>query len=128
MIRRPPRSTRTDTLFPYTTLFRSLADVKRVAPAVQHAVDAGAGGQRLHRVGDHRDAARQAFAQPGRLRLFTLATQLPGPASGLGQGRLRRILLQSPGRALAAPTGLVAGPSGGSGVGTAGGYCLGVPV
>src|SRR3546814_8100 len=28
MIRRPPRSTRTDTLFPYTTLFRSLADVQ----------------------------------------------------------------------------------------------------
>src|SRR3546814_4490454 len=26
MIRRPPRSTRTDTLFPYTTLFRSLYD------------------------------------------------------------------------------------------------------
>src|SRR3546814_7183697 len=26
MIRRPPRSTRTDTLFPYTTLFRSLID------------------------------------------------------------------------------------------------------
>src|SRR3546814_5710087 len=26
MIRRPPRSTRTDTLFPYTTLFRSLLD------------------------------------------------------------------------------------------------------
>src|SRR3546814_1621276 len=25
MIRRPPRSTRSDTLFPYTTLFRSLA-------------------------------------------------------------------------------------------------------
>src|SRR3546814_5148466 len=25
MIRRPPRSTRTDTLFPYTTLFRSMA-------------------------------------------------------------------------------------------------------
>src|SRR3546814_17575599 len=26
MLRRPPRSTRTDTLFPYPTLFRSLAD------------------------------------------------------------------------------------------------------
>src|SRR3546814_9338600 len=26
MIRRPPRSTRTDTLFPYTTLFRSVGD------------------------------------------------------------------------------------------------------
>src|SRR3546814_4920589 len=29
MIRRPPRSTRTDTLFPYTTLFRSSALAKR---------------------------------------------------------------------------------------------------
>src|SRR3546814_16320710 len=28
MIRRPPRSTRTDTLFPYTTLFRSIAERK----------------------------------------------------------------------------------------------------
>src|SRR3546814_2624904 len=28
MIRRPPRSTRTDTLFPYMTLFRSLLSVK----------------------------------------------------------------------------------------------------
>src|SRR3546814_1383189 len=29
MIRRPPRSTRTDTLFPYTTLFRSLFELVR---------------------------------------------------------------------------------------------------
>src|SRR3546814_4466739 len=29
MIRRPPRSTRTDTLFPYTTLFRSGCDDER---------------------------------------------------------------------------------------------------
>src|SRR3546814_16945222 len=29
MIRRPPRSTRTDTLFPYTTLFRSSPDAVR---------------------------------------------------------------------------------------------------
>src|SRR3546814_11209587 len=33
MIRRPPRSTRTDTLFPYTTLFRSLIE----APAALNA-------------------------------------------------------------------------------------------
>src|SRR3546814_1952371 len=32
MIRRPPRSTRTDTLFPYTTLFRSI--VRRAGTAV----------------------------------------------------------------------------------------------
>src|SRR3546814_4724961 len=38
MIRRPPRSTRTDTLFPYMTLFRSSAD-----RSVQ-VVDGGLGG------------------------------------------------------------------------------------
>src|SRR3546814_1596261 len=32
MIRRPPRSTRTDTLFPYTTLFRSLARLDAAWP------------------------------------------------------------------------------------------------
>src|SRR3546814_7905649 len=32
MIRRPPRSTRTDTLFPYTTLFRSMAGGRRRRP------------------------------------------------------------------------------------------------
>src|SRR3546814_9432190 len=30
MIRRPPRSTRTDTLFPYTTLFRSKSYIVRI--------------------------------------------------------------------------------------------------
>src|SRR3546814_15772610 len=30
MIRRPPRSTRTDTLFPYTTLFRSVRESRRI--------------------------------------------------------------------------------------------------
>src|SRR3546814_13162214 len=34
MIRRPPRSTRTDTLFPYTTLFRSLCSL--VLPTSPH--------------------------------------------------------------------------------------------
>src|SRR3546814_15506627 len=34
MIRRPPRSTRTDTLFPYTTLFRSLdSEAERLGEA-----------------------------------------------------------------------------------------------
>src|SRR3546814_5770565 len=49
MIRRPPRSTRTDTLFPYTTLFRSA----RVAPFVELV-----GGQRdafIEHGGDHID-------------------------------------------------------------------------
>src|SRR3546814_3914341 len=39
MIRRPPRSTRTDTLFPYTTLFRSVdgGQIARHRPAVELA-------------------------------------------------------------------------------------------
>src|SRR3546814_16274226 len=36
MIRRPPRSTRTDTLFPYTTLFRSKGKAAgKAAPAIR---------------------------------------------------------------------------------------------
>src|SRR3546814_16894684 len=34
MIRRPPRSTRTDTLFPYTTLFRSSKTISRAGVRV----------------------------------------------------------------------------------------------
>src|SRR3546814_8142383 len=37
MIRRPPRSTRTDTLFPYTTLFRSPQKEQPHAATGQHA-------------------------------------------------------------------------------------------
>src|SRR3546814_4362636 len=35
MIRRPPRSTRTDTLFPYTTLFRSVSGPGTDAPPIR---------------------------------------------------------------------------------------------
>src|SRR3546814_2625276 len=35
MIRRPPRSTRTDTLFPYTTLFRSVVHVDGDRPQLE---------------------------------------------------------------------------------------------
>src|SRR3546814_8765278 len=37
MIRRPPRSTRTDTLFPYTTLFRSVK--KMMSPELLNRLD-----------------------------------------------------------------------------------------
>src|SRR3546814_7900729 len=51
MIRRPPRSTRTDTLFPYTTLFRSRKELNDIIPAnpnqpydirevISHVIDA----------------------------------------------------------------------------------------
>src|SRR3546814_8411954 len=38
MIRRPPRSTRTDTLFPYTTLFRSIASAPTALPLLESDV------------------------------------------------------------------------------------------
>src|SRR3546814_9402992 len=47
MIRRPPRSTRTDTLFPYTTLFRS----QRAAQPDQHRDQAQVADRRI---GQHR--------------------------------------------------------------------------
>src|SRR3546814_289721 len=72
MIRRPPRSTRTDTLFPYTTLFRSrtdqvpttyprLADVIGFVPAeaVIATCDAVMGVQRDY--GNRKDRARARF-------------------------------------------------------------------
>src|SRR3546814_2912140 len=40
MIRRPPRSTRTDTLFPYTTLFRSHRWRRRPEPGAYRRPDA----------------------------------------------------------------------------------------
>src|SRR3546814_18052190 len=49
MIRRPPRSTRTDTLFPYTTLFRSqraAADMDVVRAAGMKSIDLGLRGSR----------------------------------------------------------------------------------
>src|SRR3546814_8698081 len=73
MIRRPPRSTRTDTLFPYTTLFRSLGvdrdDVKvRVGhlQAGDDQADAGGGEGRHLGLPDH---LGHLHAAPGQRRV-----------------------------------------------------------
>src|SRR3546814_6909822 len=39
MIRRPPRFTRTDTLFPYTTLFRSSATLRSERQVIEKLID-----------------------------------------------------------------------------------------
>src|SRR3546814_9384976 len=90
MIRRPPRSTRTDTLFPYTTLFRSFAGFGCVGQA--QAGEAGRSG------GDDRGAAGsacrereemtaaiidgKAFAEELRARV---ADAVPGFAAAAGR-------------------------------------------
>src|SRR3546814_974788 len=76
MIRRTPRSTRTDTLFPYTTLFRSPdvgvdaaflhAAARRCVIARGGQAERGGVGQRQHRL--HRPLAEAAFAHDQRAR------------------------------------------------------------
>src|SRR3546814_19774705 len=62
MIRRPPRSTRTDTLFPYTTLFRShgaILLVKRLGCVGAFAIA-------LDKVSEHRPMALEMAAKVHR--------------------------------------------------------------
>src|SRR3546814_2012800 len=85
MLRRPPRATRTDTLFPYTTLFRSdqrflvaLHDAGRqlLRPGTQDVVDRldafrrvlGDKGQVDQRDVRRRHPHREAVQTPGQLR------------------------------------------------------------
>src|SRR3546814_17378859 len=83
MIRRPPRSTRTDTLFPYTTLFRSdeepeqpprgrhqpPGDKREPAPAPPREPAAERPGQGRTegrgQLGDPRERRREAEPRPG---------------------------------------------------------------
>src|SRR3546814_6372835 len=87
MIRRPPRSTRTDTLFPYTTLFRSrdprqrgqIASATRPHPigAADHARHTGRNSR------DWRPADAQERARPpGELCLCRCARARSGVGGG----------------------------------------------
>src|SRR3546814_14526514 len=75
MIRRPPRSTRTDTLFPYTTLFRS-------RPKLETGVaEAEAEGEKRRNILEH-------IAAPGRRLAVVEDRYLPRIARH-GDGQLR---------------------------------------
>src|SRR3546814_20997913 len=84
MIRRPPRSTRTDTLFPYTTLFRSQLKV-RLFERLPHGVVLTPEGQVFFHHARHvmdsvNDAMRHATLLPqsakGTIRLAATYTVL----------------------------------------------------
>src|SRR3546814_15494643 len=107
MIRRPPRSTRTDTLFPYTTLFRSqdfpglaILDQLDRAPRKDAAVafQIGAPGQiadllrqdlgdvdrsRFQRLGEEADLLGERVAVTGGDRLFGLDRALLDVRAGV---------------------------------------------
>src|SRR3546814_10166730 len=76
MIRRPPRSTRTDTLFPYTTLFRSTQ-----AGRYRTMVPGGAGG-----------ASRQARGHAAAVRCDRPVRRHGARSLAIGRGRLARAL------------------------------------
>src|SRR3546814_14602897 len=72
MIRRPPRSTRTDTLFPYTTLFRSLR------PLAGGREEGRSQAQPCEHLGRHRRRGGRAAEAGDRQRLPGLVAG--GPA------------------------------------------------
>src|SRR3546814_9796764 len=79
MIRRPPRSTRTDTLFPYTTLFRSVhrqprpPDRRRQRHDAQHHVGARLWARQISR--SAREARGRSVADPQRSEEHTSELQ-----------------------------------------------------
>src|SRR3546814_11107610 len=92
MIRRPPRSTRTDTLFPYTTLFRSGDSEKQLAGAGRpvHGVD-----NLAPLVGDQRPGGAESLGHAVEFarQLFRLLQQALGQLLA-GQLALLAQLLQ----------------------------------
>src|SRR3546814_18491057 len=101
MIRRPPRSTRTDTLCPYTTLFRSLGDgVVQGLPQLRVALERRAQRVELH---EHEPGARHAvggdvaaLVQPRDLRRREHRDEID--LSGEKRGDPARVLRHDPER------------------------------
>src|SRR3546814_20993666 len=95
MIRRPPRSTRTDTLFPYTTLFRSIRRIAAGAPAhlrgggwllVEHGWEQGAAVRALFETAGVADVTTARDLEP-RDRVPLSRRRYPGFPCGSGLSR-----------------------------------------
>src|SRR3546814_2085902 len=94
MIRRPPRSTRTDTLVPYTTLFRSTgAGGGRRRPAVLR--DSRRSGTGRKAAGDCRTAGRAGCLPRSWERLQPRALAPPPATAGGGRSEEHTSELQS---------------------------------
>src|SRR3546814_19118323 len=96
MIRRPPRSTRTDTLFPYTTLFRSHQQPRRGGGAADRFFGTNRAQHPAYPPGRNRDDACRRSA--GRQLLCRGADQRPR-RQGLGADRGSRSRGREIGRA-----------------------------
>src|SRR3546814_19540314 len=79
MIRRPPRSTRTDTLFPYTTLFRSACGWRLYMARGGRSADAAVvhrGAARAYRLSDGARGADPAAGRGGGADRADLAARI----------------------------------------------------
>src|SRR3546814_8403650 len=90
MIRRPPRSTRTDTLFPYTTLFRADRRNRTLQPR-RLAPGGGGGGGHDERPPAADDGRTDALPAPSRHADLALLP-LREPCGGHGLGGLHAAL------------------------------------
>src|SRR3546814_5503172 len=88
MIRRPPRSTRTDTLFPYTTLFRSPAEDA-------HRLGDGAANHRLAGLAHHVAQGAGEVVHLVAAQLHHPAGQHQGPGRGVDRSEEHTSELQS---------------------------------
>src|SRR3546814_17958610 len=87
MIRRPPSSTRTDTLFPYTTLFRSLLEEGDAALAELIEAHPSADRQQLRQLARNTLDERKRNKPPHAFReLFRLLREVLAQEPGLGIG------------------------------------------
>src|SRR3546814_20162591 len=96
MIRPPPRSTRTDTLFPYTTLFRSLVQVKDIAMLVAQYLDFDMARAFDELLDEHAVVAEavEAFAL-GRLESLADILLVIGQAHALAAAAGRRLTVRT---------------------------------
>src|SRR3546814_11525754 len=91
MIRRPPRSTRTDTLFPYTTLFRSPERPRPLARRrLCRAGEEWQGGRPCGAEGRRVVGERGAYRRRRRLRLSGAGARAHGIPGQGGEERDRR--------------------------------------
>src|SRR3546814_10573133 len=83
MIRRPPRSTRTDTLFPYTTLFRSASESTRAENLLAaHAISREEYDARASNRGQTAASLRAARANVEAAQLDLGFTRVTAPIDG----------------------------------------------
>src|SRR3546814_17581019 len=107
MIRRPPRSTRTDTLFPYTTLFRS--KLRQLGPGRQDRARQRAGDRRprlaIGRAGRKEEIVAVVIEDHRLCRRAARRVEAPRPVARQGEADAGKLDWQVAGDEILVPAG-----------------------